>query len=101
MKKILLFLPIFLLIIATTITKNSTKNLDNKIFEINENINLLEYQYELVLLDYNYLTSPKKLIEYSSFYFENNLTRKKLENLNLLELHNNNLKIKKLITNND
>ena len=33
MKKFLLFLPVLFLIIATTLTKNSTKKLDRKIFE--------------------------------------------------------------------
>ena len=59
-KKILIFIPIIFLIIATTFTKNSTKKLDKKIFEARENIRALGDIYELVLLDYNYLTSPNK-----------------------------------------
>ena len=42
MKKFLFFLPVIFLIIATTITKNSTKKLDKDIFEIKENIRILE-----------------------------------------------------------
>ncbi len=34
MKKLSFFIPIIFLIIATTITKDSTKKLDKKIFEI-------------------------------------------------------------------
>ena len=41
MKKIFFFIPVVFLILATTVTKNSTKHLDNKIFEINENIRVL------------------------------------------------------------
>tara|TARA_Y100001960_G_scaffold306667_1_gene362151 strand:- start:463 stop:777 length:315 start_codon:yes stop_codon:yes gene_type:complete len=74
MKKIILILSILILIIFTTITKNSTKKLDNKIFNIRENIRVLKDKYELVLLDYNFLTSPKKLLEYQSKYFETDLT---------------------------
>ena len=37
----------------------------------------MEDIYELVLLDYNYLTSPKKLMEYSQKYFEEELEKKK------------------------
>ena len=33
MKKIIFFTPVIFLIFATTITKNSTKQLDRKIFE--------------------------------------------------------------------
>ena len=74
MKKFLFFIPIVFIIIATTITKNSTKQLDKKIFEIKESIRVLEDKYELVLLDYNYLTSPKKLMDYQFQYFEKELT---------------------------
>ena len=80
-KKILLFIPIIILIVFTTLTKNSTKKLDKKIFEAQEDIRALENIYELVLLDYNYLTSPKKLMEYSKIYFEEELKKKKITDL--------------------
>ena len=70
MKKLFL---IFFLIIVTTITKNSTKKLERQIFNVKENISILKNRYELVFLDYNYLTTPKKLMEYQSKYFENDL----------------------------
>ena len=76
-KKIFSFIPIIVLIILTTFTKNSTKQLDKKIFEIQEDIRALNDNYELVLLDYNYLTSPNKLMDYSSMYFEKELKKKK------------------------
>ncbi len=85
MKKFLLFLPVLFLIIATTVTKNSTKKLDRKIFETKENIRALENRFELVLLDYNFLTSPKKLMEYQSTFFENNLIQLNINELNILE----------------
>ena len=75
-KKILIFIPIILLIVSTTFTKNSTKQLDKKIFETQENIRALVNKYELVLLDYNYLTSPNKLMEYSQKYFDEELKEK-------------------------
>ena len=80
-KKILIFIPIILLIVSTTFTKNSTKQLDKKIFEIQENIRALENKYELVLLDYNYLTSPNKLMEYSQKYFDEELKKKEIKDL--------------------
>ena len=76
-KKILIIFPLILIIIFTTLTKNSTKKLDKKIFEAQENIRALNDIYELVLLDYNYLTSPSKLMEYSQKYFEEDLKKKK------------------------
>ena len=41
MKKGIFIFLIFFLVIATTLTKNSTKNIDQKIFEKKENIILL------------------------------------------------------------
>ena len=73
MKKIILIFSILFLIVVTTFTKNSTKKLDNQIFNIRENISVLKDKYELVLLDYNFLTTPKKLLEYQSKYFETDL----------------------------
>ena len=80
-KKILILIPIIILIISTTLTKNSTKQLDKKIFETQEELRALEDIYELVLLDYNYLTSPSKLMEYSQKYFDEKLKKKKISDL--------------------
>ena len=87
MKKVLLLFPIVLLIIATTATKDSTKKLDKKIFEAKESIRILEDRYELILLDYNILTSPKKLMEYQKTYFEDNFIQKDFENLNWITIN--------------
>ena len=74
MKKIFLFFAVIFLIVTTTLIKNSTKKLENQIFTTKENISVLKDKYELVLLDYNYLTSPKKLLDYQFQYFEKELT---------------------------
>ncbi len=101
MKKLLLFIPVIFLIFATTITKNSTKQLDKKIFDIKENLRVLQDKYELVLLEYNYLTSPKKLMEYQKKYFDNELLEADIENLNWIETINDEIKIKKIVSNNE
>lgn len=87
-KKIFIIFPLILIIIFTTSTKNSTKKLDKKIFEAQENIRALNDIYELVLLDYNYLTSPSKLMEYSQKYFEEDLKKKKISELKIFEFKN-------------
>ena len=74
MKKFFLLFTLIFLIVTTTLTKNSTKNLENQIFTIKENISILRDKYELVLLDYNYLSSPNKLMNYQSQYFEKELS---------------------------
>ena len=88
MKKILILIPIIFLMFVTTITKNSTKELDKKIFKIEENLRLLMHKYELALLDYNYLTSPKKLMEYQELYFESQLKETNISKLKLIKIDN-------------
>ena len=97
MKKLFFFIPIIFLIFATTLTKNSTKKLDKEIFQLKENIRILEDRYELILLDYSVLTSPKKLMEYQQFYFDEKFVQKKIENLSKIEFLNDILKIDKMV----
>ena len=87
-KKFLLFIPIIILIISTALTKNSTKKLDKQIFETQEDIRALNDIYELVLFDYNYLTSPNKLMEYSKIYFDNELKKKEITDLKIFKFNN-------------
>jgi len=96
MKKIILILSILFLIVVTTFTKNSTKKLDNQIFSIRENISVLKDKYELVLLDYNFLTTPKKLLEYQSKYFETDLIPLDITQIKEIKEENNKLVITEL-----
>ena len=74
MKKITLVI-IFLLILVTSLVKNSTKETEDKIFALNESIRSLKVEFGDVMLEYNFLSSPNKLIQYQSQYFEKNLTK--------------------------
>ena len=73
MKKLILIIPILILILITSFIKNSTKKIEDEIFIVNENIRLLKAELGDILLEYNYLSSPEKLLEYQSQYFENDL----------------------------
>ena len=97
MKKLFLIFFIIFLIIVTTVTKNSTKKLESQIFIIRENISILKNKYELVLLDYNYLTTPKKLMEYQSKYFENDLIFMDITEIKKIKEENGKLKNIELI----
>ena len=57
------------------IVKNSTKEIEDKIFMVNENIRPLKSELGDVLLEYNYLSSPDKLTQYQTQYFEKNLIK--------------------------
>ena len=91
MRNSILFFSLTVLIITTTIIKNSSKNLENQIFITNENINILKNKYELVLLEFNFLTSPKQLLDYQSQYFENNLISKDITKMKLIREQNEKL----------
>ena len=55
------FIAILILILATSLVKNSTKEIEDKIFMVNENIRPLKLELSNFLLEYNYLSSPDKL----------------------------------------
>ena len=101
MRKLFFFIPVIFLIFATTITKNSTKELDKKIFELKENMSVLQEKHELEMLEYNYLTSPKKLMEYQKKYFDNELFEADIQSLNWIEIKNEEVKINNIISKND
>ena len=95
MKKIIFSITIVILIFLTSIIKSSTKKVDIEIFDLKEDIRLLNEKYELVLLDHNYLSSPKKLNEYQKKYFENDLIPKDVTKIGEIDLANNDIIIKK------
>ena len=74
MKKVV-FAIILVLILATSLVKNSTKEIEDKIFIVNENIRSLKAKFGDVLLEYNYLSSPKKLTQYQTQYFQKDLIK--------------------------
>ena len=51
----------------------------------------------MVLLDFNYLSSPKKLMEYQSKYFENELKEIDVTNLKKITLRENEIKVENYI----
>ena len=96
MKKLTLS-SILLLILATSLIKNSTKKIEDKIFTINENVRSLKAKLSDVMLEYNYLSSPKKLIEHQSKYFENDLIKIDITKIKEITLINDDLEINNLI----
>ncbi len=79
-----LILTILGLIILTTFIKNHTKKLDEEIFSVKENINYLNSVKELVRLEYDYLSSPEKLLEFNNLYFDNELRVSSRENIKVI-----------------
>ena len=85
MKKFFLANLIFFLVLSTAIIKNTTKEIEDEIFTVNENIRVLKSEIENVSLEYDYLSSSEKLLEYQSLYFEDELIQK---NINDIKIYN-------------
>ena len=85
MKKILTIILIFSLIIITTFIKNSTKKIDEELFSLKENISDLNLELDNVKLEFDYLSSPEKLISYQNLYFENKLTQKSINEIEIID----------------
>jgi len=92
MKKTAL-VSILILILITSLIKNSTKEIEDKIFTINENIRSLKAEFGDVMLEYNYLSSPEKLIELQSRYFENDLIKIDITEIKKITTNDYHLKI--------
>ena len=94
MKKIITISLIFSLIVITSFIKNSTKKIDEELFSLKENILNLNLELDNVKLEFDYLSSPEKLISYQNLYFENKLTQKSINEIEIIDLTR-----KKIITN--
>ena len=96
MKKVV-FATIFILILATSLVKNSTKEIEDKIFMVNENIRSLKSELGDELLEYNYLSAPDKLIQYQTQYFEKDLIKIGITKIKKLTIKNSQIKISNFI----
>ena len=96
MKKVV-FVIIFVLILATSLVKNSTKEIEDKIFMVSENIRPLKSELGDVLLEYNYLSSPDKLTQYQTQYFEKDLIKIDIMKIKKLAEENNYINVSDFI----
>ena len=84
MKKFFVILLILFLILSTAFIKNSTKKIEDEIFSKNENLRRLNKEFEKTKLEFDFLSSAEKLIEYKNLYFENELVPKDLKKIEKL-----------------
>jgi len=61
----------------------------------------LKEKYELVLLDHNYLSSPKKLNEYQKKYFENELVPIDIRDISEIDFKSKEVLVKELVVVNE
>ena len=100
MKKVV-FAIIFLLILGTSLVKNSTKEIEDKILTIEEGITSLKSEFGDILLEYNYLSSPEKLTQYQTQYFQKDLIKIDIMKIKKLTEMNTQIKITNFIQKTD
>ena len=96
MKKFFFTLVILLLIFFTAFIKNSTKRIDDEIFEVKENIRILIKDFEIIKLENNFLGSTEKLNEFKKLYFNNELFEKNIKDIGIIHKTSGKIEIKEL-----
>ena len=94
MKKFILAAVIFFLVLSTAIIKNTTKQIEDEIFTVKENIRVLKSEFENISLEYDYLSSAEKLLEYQFMYFEDELIQKNIKDIKIYNISDEIKKIK-------
>tara|TARA_B100001057_G_scaffold480024_1_gene552379 strand:+ start:957 stop:1262 length:306 start_codon:yes stop_codon:yes gene_type:complete len=96
MKKFFVIFLIFSLILLTAVIKNSTKRIDDKIFVSEENIRALKKDYENIKFEYDYLSSTGKLLELQNLYFDDELVKKSIKEIMIINKRLEKLEIDQL-----
>ncbi len=96
MTKLIVFTIIVLLIVSTSITKNSSKEIEDEIYSVKENLLFLQTRLQDTKLESDYLSSSAKLLKYHELYFENLLQTKLLKEIKLLSIQNDEIKIREI-----
>ncbi len=101
MKKFSVIFLIVFLILSTALVKNSTKRTDDEIFTIKENIKSLKKDFENIKLEYEFLSSTEKLLEYQNLYFDDELVKKDINEIKIIDQSTKKLQINNLILGNE
>ena len=84
MKKFIVISTILFLILFTAFIKNSTKRIDDEIFAVKENINILKNEFNDLKLEYVYLTSGKRLMKFNLEFFKEDLITKSKNEIQII-----------------
>ena len=85
MKKIFVISIILFLITFTSIIKNSTKRIDDEIFTKEVSLRDLKKDLEKIKLEYEFLSSAERLIQYQELYFDDQLVKKNLNEIKIID----------------
>ena len=85
MKKYFAIFMIIFLILFTALVKNSTKRMDDEIFIVKENLRFLRKEIDDLKLEYTYLSSGKKLMDFKVRFFDEDLSVKRKNEIKILQ----------------
>ena len=95
MKKISITTLILLLILSTAIIKNSTKKIDDDILVTKENLRDLKKEFEIIKLEFEYLSSTEKLLKFKDLYFHDDLLTKDINEIKIIHRSLDKIRTKK------
>ena len=96
MKKLIIIFSILILILFTALIKNSTKNIEDDVFTLKENIRVMNKELENTKLEFNYLSSAENLLKFQDLYFENELMSQNLKKIKIIRKNNDHFEIESL-----
>ena len=85
MKKFWIISLILFLVLITAVIKNSTKKLEDKIFTTNEKLRSLNKELENVKLEFDFLSSAEKLLNFQNLYFDEELIQKEIKEIKIIK----------------
>ena len=91
MKKLTIIIFIFSLIFSTALIKNSTKKIEDEIFAVKESLKNYENELGDTRLEFEYLSSTEKLLQYQSQFFEKDLNQRNINKIKTITKKLNNL----------
>ena len=100
MNRLLIFFLIFVFVISTAIIKNSSKKIEEKIYKKKENLAILKNEYDLVILEFDFLNSPHEIQKKVEQYFiKDEFSSIDISKLKIAEIKNNKIEFNSFFTN--
>tara|TARA_Y100000996_G_scaffold92605_1_gene65408 strand:- start:929 stop:1234 length:306 start_codon:yes stop_codon:yes gene_type:complete len=99
MNRLALFFLIFVFVISTAIIKNSSKKIEEKIYKKKENLAILKSEYDLVILEFDFLNSPHEIQKKVEQYFiKDEFSSIDISKLKIAEVKNNKIEFNSFFT---
>tara|TARA_A100000164_G_C21276849_1_gene482732 strand:- start:179 stop:487 length:309 start_codon:yes stop_codon:yes gene_type:complete len=101
MKNYIVFFSLIFLIFITSIIKNTSKNLEEQIYNVRENLSILEKKYNYVFLENNYLSTPSRLVNIINKKNDNDYINLKTSEIVILQIKKDKIFFKDFLENID